>query len=160
MLYRSTCTVSLKLVWPPSGLPPLTSSLPHSLCLPLSASLSLPPSLCLPLSTSLSLPPSLCLPLSASISLPPSLCLPLSRSAPCSEFNTSADIQLHKWADSHQLAELCAKVHVLCILQSIRLHVHMFVYVYTGQCTHVYIVTFVFFVTITIHSFFPTTCKM
>ena len=27
------------------------------------------------------------------------------------EFNTSADIQLHKWADSHQLAELCAKVH-------------------------------------------------
>ncbi|CAI8023878.1 Dynamin-like 120 kDa protein, mitochondrial [Geodia barretti] len=26
------------------------------------------------------------------------------------EFNTSADIQLHKWADSHQLAELCAKV--------------------------------------------------
>ena len=28
----------------------------------------------------------------------------------CSEFNTSADIQLHKWADSHQLAELCAKV--------------------------------------------------
>ena len=27
------------------------------------------------------------------------------------EFNTSADIQLHKWADSHQLAELCAKVY-------------------------------------------------
>jgi optic atrophy protein 1 len=26
------------------------------------------------------------------------------------EFNTSADIQLHKWADSHQLAKLCAKV--------------------------------------------------
>ena len=39
----------------------------------------------------------------------------------CREFNTSADIQLHKWADSHQLAELCAKVyththtcHIMC----------------------------------------------
>lgn len=29
-----------------------------------------------------------------------------------SEFNTSVDIELHKWADSLQLAQLCANVRM------------------------------------------------
>ena len=45
------------------------------------------------------------------------------------EFNTSADIQLHKWADSYELAKLCAKVgsvlcermHVFCVYRQVRI---------------------------------------
>ena len=29
------------------------------------------------------------------------------------EFNTSVDIELHKWAESLQLAQLCANVRIL-----------------------------------------------
>ena len=30
----------------------------------------------------------------------------------CREFNTSVDIELHKWAESLDLAQLCANVRI------------------------------------------------